>query len=214
MQKGGSEVILSYYIKKTCNEIFQIANLLVYRKCNYSTLEVEMHRHKKHQDASPMISPNELLSTGHSNDKYSQAQAEDGALHQQEVMEYCDSEEKHPKRLNFSIDSIESGRDPKSSIRSVSVVKDEDPSSVTSSGCSPPLLSHIDSPRCGMRSHEEGKGDAVKNSENDVKPEPSSTKHVNDMDSIFKNNRFESTQSKTTSPKFESSGNESREGEF
>ena len=173
-----------------------------------------MHRHKKHQDASPMISPNELLSTGHSNDKYSQAQADDGALHQQEVMDFCDSEEKHPKRLNFSIDSIESSRDPKSSIRSVSVVKDEDPSSVTSSGCSPPLLSNIDSPRCVIRSHDEEKKDAVKNTENDVKPEPSSTKHVNELDSIHRNNRIEATHSKTTSPKFESSGNESREGTF
>ena len=173
-----------------------------------------MHRHKKHQDASPMISPNELLSTGLSNDKYSQAQAEDRALHQQEVMEYCDSEEKHPKRLNFSIDSIENSRDPKSSIRSVSVVKDEDPSSVTSSGCSPPLLSHIDSPSCVMRSHDEEKKDEVKNTENDLKPEPSSTKQVNEMKSIPKNNRFESINSKTTSPKFESSGNVSREGTF
>ena len=172
-----------------------------------------MHRHKNHQDASPMISPNEIQSMGHSNDKYSQAKADDGVLHQQEVMEYCDSEEKHPKRLNFSIDSIESSRDPKSSIRSVSVVKDEDPSSVTSSGCSPPLLSHIDSPSCVMQSHEEKK-DAVKNTENDVNPEPSSTKHGNDMESVHKNNGFESPHSKITSPKFESSGNESREGEF
>ena len=84
--------------------------------------------------------------------------------------------------LNFSIDSIESGRDPKSSIRSISVVKDEDPSSVTSSGCSPPLLSHIDSPMNVRQLRDEEKKDSLRNSENDVKPEPSSTKQSNSVD--------------------------------
>ena len=144
-----------------------------------------MHRHKSHQDTSPMSSPNEIAPKRHTNDKFIPGQPDDsnGDLHQHEGMEYCDSEEKQSKRLNFSIDSIESTRDAKSSLRSISVIKDEDPSSVTSSGCSPPLLSHIDSPMNVRQSHEEDKKDVAKNPENNMKPEPSSTRDSRNVES-------------------------------
>ena len=180
--------------------------------------EVEMHRHKNHQDSSPMASPNEIASKRHTNDKFISGQSDDngvGDLHPHERMEYCDSEEKQPKRLNFSIDSIESTGDGKSSFRSISVIKDEDPSSVTSSGCSPPHLSHIDSPMNVRRSHEEEKKDISKNnSENNVKPEPSSTKENRNVESAHSDNRFLSIKSKKSSPIFDSPSNEHEESKY
>ena len=213
MQNEEYEVILCFTLLKEiqCLKISRVNLFFDYNTSYFLCfLEVEMHRQKKHHDESPMISPNGMMPARHSNDRYSQSQAEDSVLHQQEGMEYCDSEDKQPKSLNFSIDSIESGRDPKSSIRSISVVKDEDPSSVTSSGCSPPLLSHIDSPMNVRQLRDEEKKDSLRNSENEVKPEPSSTKQSHSVESSHEDNKSITFRSMNNSP----TKKESRESKF
>ena len=176
-----------------------------------------MHRNKLHQGSNSTVSPTELNSKGHLNNSYSLNSIDSGAdaHHQSEEIEACPPEKKRLKCPNFTIDSIGVANDVNASIRNISVVKDEDPSSVTSSGCSPPLKSNPSSPKQGREPDTEYEKNRQNISENQIKPEPSSTKENDKRASQGDNEEtFLSIRSVNISPKFGSLRNEEKQGRF
>ena len=177
-----------------------------------------MHRNKLHQGSNSTVSPTELTSKRHLNNSYSLNSVESGAdTHREsEEIEASPPENKKSKCHNFSIDSIGVANDVNSSIRNISIVKDEDPSSVTSSGCSPPLKSNPSSPKQVREPDTESENNGKNISENQIKPEPSSTKenqhkrasHGDDDESFFP------IRSVNISPKLGSLKNEETQGIF
>jgi hypothetical protein len=177
-----------------------------------------MHRNKLHQGSNSTGSPTDLTSKRHLNNSYSSHSIDSGAdaHHESEENEACQPENKKLKYPNFTIDSIGVANDVNSSIRNISVVKDEDPSSVTSSGCSPPLKSNPSSPRQGREPDTESEKNRHNFSENQIKNEPSSTKENHHNRSSHGNDEgnFLSIRSVNNSPKFGSVRNEEKQGTF
>ena len=138
-----------------------------------------MHRKKLHEDTSATVSPEEFSSKRHLDNAYSFGDVNHGiGLHPRPDDDGCQSsEDKRSEHLDCKTNETEPtnkvNRPPHGAS---SIVKDEEPSSVTSSGCSPPVNSDSTSPkRDSTRNMEESKN-VSNHHEDHIKPEPSSTK--------------------------------------
>ena len=137
-----------------------------------------MHRNKLHQGANTATSTAELPCKIHLSEPYTTSNVsagvgvhikpEDGRNHS--------SEEKRSNLLNFISNEVETSNEANSSHESTSIIKDEEPPSVTSSGCSPPINPDITSHKQESARQIEENINVSNNRESLLKTEPSSTK--------------------------------------
>ena len=171
---------------------------------------MEIHRNKLNKvSASEEISPKTQM-----NDTFNMNPANNGVgSHQRpEVAENFSVESKGHEHLNDAINSVEVTKNGKQTLRNSSVLKEEDPSSVTSSGCSPPIKSNSSSPKRARDPYIKDNTDDPHQFEHYIKPEPSSTKDNNNQTSTHVDDKYLSIRLMSGSPKHSSSTNELNEG--
>ena len=181
---------------------------------NFSNTEVEMHRNKVHQEANSSLSSDDLEPKRQQNEVYEHNTVnKDIGQHQpQENVETSSSEEKKQHGLNYSIESIEAEKNLDSSLHNP--IKDEDPSSVTSSGCSPPTQSNMNN--SGQQDTEKLRSkenrNITSNFYSNIKPELSSTKTNNNPRPMHVDDRHPSGRTNNVTSKMSITGHGDKKG--
>ena len=181
---------------------------------NFSNTEVEMHRNKVHQEANSSLSSDDLEPKRQQNEVYEHNTVNKGiGQHQpQENVETSSSEEKKQHGLNYSIESIEAEKNLDSSLHNP--IKDEDPSSVTSSGCSPPTQSNMNN--SGQQDTEKLRSkenrNITSNFYSNIKPELSSTKTNNNPRPMHVDDRHPSGRTNNVTSKMSITGHGDKKG--
>ena len=177
---------------------------------NFSITEVEMHRNKVHQEANSSLSSDDLEPKRQQNEVYEHKGI--GQHQPQENVETCSSEEKKQHGLNYSIESIEAEKNLESSLHNP--IKDEDPSSVTSSGCSPPTQSNMNN--SGQQDTEKlcakENRNITSNFYSNIKPELSSTKANDNPRPLHADDRHPSGRTNIVTSKMNITGHGDKKG--
>ena len=173
-----------------------------------------MHRNKVHQEANSSLSSDDLEPKRQQNEVYEHNTVNKGiGQHQpQENVETCSSEEKKQHGLNYSIESIEAEKNLDSSLHNP--IKDEEPSSVTSSGCSPPTQSNMNN--SGQQDTEKLRSkenrNITSNFYSNIKPELSSTKTNNNPRPMHVDDRQPSGRTNNVTSKMNITGHGDKKG--
>ena len=175
-----------------------------------------MHRNKVHQEANSSLSSDDLEPKRQQNEVYEHNTVNKGiGQHQpQENVETSSSEEKKQHGLNYSIESIEAEKNLDSSLHNP--IKDEDPSSVTSSGCSPPAQSNMNNSvqQDTEKLRAKENRNITSNFYSNIKPELSSTKTNNNPRPMHVDDRHPSGRTNNVTSKMSITGHGDKKGSW